>query len=951
MDGLDARYRDLVRRLLREDGQRTELPKKRKIKSELREELTEQPKCEDSEVIEVESEGLSDNSDEDDDFEDVDLSGEVEPPAQTVMEPMVISITKPEPVKTKRKFNSITKEQRELRRVLHCQCLALFLVHGALRNQWCNNYKLMQTMKKTIPASASNLLYSDHLDVLKIVKSRRFLDGLKKIMDFFNQKFKVSNQGIILKNWHELHETQPRVDKNISLSRFEYLVKNNHGSRDIAAQSFVIILRSLGLKARLIFSLQTPDYTSIAEIERRKPETHELESSQNAKTLSNPILNAKQALLNNVRNKPTAVKTRPVFDFDDSDYPVFWVEVWDKYSEKWVSIDPIVMRILEVVPMRRKSKFEPPGTDTRNQLTYVIAYDSLGGVKDVTRRYSQYYNAKTIKKSIEFKSEEHALWYENLIRAANSKFRMRKNRRDVLEMKEFHDRDLAEGMPNNVSDFKNHPAYVLESQLRQNEVIYPKDLTSKCGMFRNRGKSKSSDVINVYKRSHVYLLRSARAWYMRGRVLKMGQQALKVRKPKGKTIEEIDQEDIRLYAEFQTLLFVAPLIVDGKIPRNAFGNVDCYQPHMIPEGGYLIPVTLFPLKISEKAARILEIDYARAIVAFDFTNRKSNRTPAAKEGGVLIESKYKEAALLVCGHLVEEEHQLQRDAQELQSLKVWKYFLTKLRISDRLNAEHGKIDEENREISSEESDESEFSENNYSDDESVKHPMEKLHGFNGKDMFTREFTEEVEDSDAYYENYENGGYDEGGFSRDTQTPEIEQVYEKFGGSELTREAELFKNEDSHTQGDRGLRELHLPEVNIYEDDVSSEENEDNDEPMFFNQKPESADHGYYENGGNLTNDIENPENIESEDESNDGYCEEYSNEKLKQFKVESTVNSRPSNFDIQDDDIINIGSVSPEQLPKPDDNTESEPEVILSLPGEVAEEDQEFAFNYDSDEV
>ena len=39
--------------------------------------------------------------------------------------------------------------------------------------------------------------------------------------------------------------------------------------------------------------------------------------------------------------------------FQDSEYPVFWVEVWNKYTRQWVSIDPIVMKLIEVCPKRK----------------------------------------------------------------------------------------------------------------------------------------------------------------------------------------------------------------------------------------------------------------------------------------------------------------------------------------------------------------------------------------------------------------------------------------------------------------------------------------------------------------------------------------------------------------------------------------------------------------------
>ena len=94
--------------------------------------------------------------------------------------------------------------------------------------------------------------------------------------------------------------------------------------------------------------------------------------------------------------------------------------------------------------------------------------------------------------------------------------------------------------------------YALESQLRQDEIIFPKDDTSKCGTFRSKTPLKFSK----FTKDHVHRLRSAKAWYMRGRQLKVGAIPLKSK-----------EEDVRLYAEFQTQLYIPPPVTDGIVPK------------------------------------------------------------------------------------------------------------------------------------------------------------------------------------------------------------------------------------------------------------------------------------------------------------------------------------------------------------------------------------------------
>ena len=43
-------------------------------------------------------------------------------------------------------------------------------------------------------------------------------------------------------------------------------------------------------------------------------------------------------------------------------------------------------------------------------------------------------------------------------------------------------------------------------------------------------------------------------------------------------------QDLDLYGEWQTDAFIPPPAVDGKVPRNEYGNVELFQPSMLPGG-------------------------------------------------------------------------------------------------------------------------------------------------------------------------------------------------------------------------------------------------------------------------------------------------------------------------------------------------------------------------------
>lgn len=49
----------------------------------------------------------------------------------------------------------------------------------------------------------------------------------------------------------------------------------------------------------------------------------------------------------------------------------------------------------------------------------------------------------------------------------------------------------------------------------------------------------------------------------------------------------------------------------GKVPKNSFGNIDLFVPSMLPEGAVHLPS-----KLAAKCAKMLQVDYAEAIVRF-----------------------------------------------------------------------------------------------------------------------------------------------------------------------------------------------------------------------------------------------------------------------------------------------------------------------------------------------
>lgn len=644
---------------------------------------------------------LEEGSDDFEDLEDVDLEAMLDEhpnPEESIT--ITFNEQKSEEAKGKKKrVATVPKQERHRRKLVHQLYLMAMLAHGATRNSWCNDKTLQKMLVENFPRGLKNH-FDPPASLIDFVKQRHFVEGLQKLVKHW--RFRVMAQGLVRKDWGELLIKQELTMHNVNQDRFRQAICAFRGSRDLGAQGFVSLLRGYGLNARLVFSLQPPDFRSITPAKTPDDEVKEERPALKKKTGSEFdevfIPDAKSEFLLGVRGtetkSPRRERTKKKFNFPIAQYPVFWVEVWNSYLKKWITVDPIVNKSVEVMPMRKKGKFESAALDPTYQTLYVFAYDKTGDVRDVTRRYTQYYNAKTVKKRIDHLSDKDEHWFEQVVKAVRS--HKSYGLPEIKELNEFLLRDQYEGVPNNMTDFKNHPLYALESQLRKDEVIYPNDDSSKCGTFRPMNKD---NVVPIFKRSHVFRLRTAKAWYLRGRVLKIGAQPLKTKEKQLAQMEEEDEDGlVRLYAEFQTNLYHAPPIVDGEIPKNAYGNVEIFVPSMMPENGYLVHVSeRLPIKLIERAAReFLKIDHARAIVAFDFTekNSKNKRAPTARVGGVLVDAQYKEAIDLILEGLIDLEEDEKRRKVELTALRGWSFFLKKLMIMDRLNKQHGEVDQD-----------------------------------------------------------------------------------------------------------------------------------------------------------------------------------------------------------------------------------------------------------------
>jgi xeroderma pigmentosum group C-complementing protein len=142
--------------------------------------------------------------------------------------------------------------------------------------------------------------------------------------------------------------------------------------------------------------------------------------------------------------------------------------------------------------------------------------------------------------------------------------------------------------------------------------------------------------------------------------------------------EDADMEEppaTALYAFHQTSLYVPPPVVNGRIPKNAFGNLDIYVPSMVPPGGHHVRHAL-----AKNAARLLGIDYADAVTGFQFKGRHGT----AITSGAIVAEEYREAVEAVIEGFQTEQENEEARLHSLECLKLWRRFLAGLRIKERL---------------------------------------------------------------------------------------------------------------------------------------------------------------------------------------------------------------------------------------------------------------------------
>ncbi|SGZ40075.1 uncharacterized protein HGUI_02275 [Hanseniaspora guilliermondii] len=625
------------------------------------------------EVIELSSsEGEQDkyNSDDeyipednfdDDDFEDVDVDNFQDLEGE---EGFTFRIDKESNNAKNKKKAMISPELKEYRYTYYRTYIIVNLLLTGIKNKWCNNNELLEKLDPLLPSGIFNSLHPPKDLKLPVKSTNKLIFGLKEAIVFWNKYFIVDEDrdiGFYMRDWNELEAKviYPIKNKGILTEQkfVDCVLKKRYGSREVSILGFVSLLRSVGLNCRLVYNMQPPDITDIGRLP--KPKVDQLEYT----------------------------------DFNDCssiNFPIFWCEVWDKYTKKWLTCDPVYFKTVErhVSNGNTLSKLCPRNAKEEQRLItrYVVAYNKNLKIRDVTPRYTNRYFSKVYTKK--FKNDKSLeLWYNDLLITMSVKFN-KENGKKNLKIDDYEDKFMEEKLsietfPDSIKDFHNHPKFILSSKIPTTKVHLNPD-AKPVGFFKND---------KVYLREDLQLLKSKNKWLREGRSVLEGSKPKKI--VKNYMVSKRGQSDARENAETELFTYdqtetfkPSTPLSNGAIITNKFGNIEVYHPNMIPVGCVLIEHPLVT-----KAADYLKIKYAKAVVGWDFSgeNRvkgKNNTSKAtANFGGIVCLEKYQEAVWCIIEELENIAREKKMIDRQKHNMRKWVELFKRLKIKERLDGE------------------------------------------------------------------------------------------------------------------------------------------------------------------------------------------------------------------------------------------------------------------------
>lgn len=401
-------------------------------------------------------------------------------------------------------------------------------------------------------------------------------------------------------------------------------------------------------------------------------------------------------------------KPNKIYDHDMS-FPTYWVEVVSPITNEVYPVEPFLLNPPVATNPEHLGSFEPRGAKADKAklvFAYVVAYDSGGCAKDVTIRYLKRHmwpgRTKGVRLPVEkvpiynkkgkIKHHEEYDWFKTVMSGYRQPHHLRTAVDDLEDAKDLkavkpEKREKTQG-EDTLQGYKSSATYALERHLRREEALRPGATPVK---YFTAGKGEKAQEEPVFSREDVLICRTGESWHKEGRQVRSGEHPIKmvpvraVTLTRKREVEEAERdggEKLKqgMYSQDQTEYIIPPPIENGIIPRNAYGNMDCFVPSMVPKGAVHIP-----LRKTMTICKRLGIPYAEAVTGFEFGNKRA--VPVIT--GVVVAAE-NEDTVIDEWEKDEEERKRKEDAKrEKVALATWRKFLMGLRIVERVRDEYG----------------------------------------------------------------------------------------------------------------------------------------------------------------------------------------------------------------------------------------------------------------------
>ncbi|XP_058748032.1 DNA repair protein RAD4 isoform X2 [Vicia villosa] len=369
--------------------------------------------------------------------------------------------------------------------------------------------------------------------------------------------------------------------------------------------------------------------------------------------------------------------------------PLYWAEVYcseENLTGKWVHIDAVNLII------DGEDKVEAMVAACKSSLRYVVAFAGQGA-KDVTRRYCMRWHKISSQRV-------NSTWWDSVlaplrnlesgatggvVHSRTSQFTSTEANmndsflptRSSLEDIELETRALTEPLPTNQQAYKSHPLYAIEKWLTKYQLLHPKGpILGFCSGHP------------VYPRTCVQTVMTKERWLREGLQVKPNENPAKEHKRsiKPQKVQDFEADDhdcttdskenIKLYGKWQLEPLNLPHAVDGIVPKNDRGQVDVWSEKCLPPGTVHLR---FPRAYT--VAKRLEIDYAPAMVGFEFKNGRSYPV----YDGIVVCAEFKDTLLEAFAEEDERRKAEERKRDEAQALRRWYQLLSSIVTRQRLN--------------------------------------------------------------------------------------------------------------------------------------------------------------------------------------------------------------------------------------------------------------------------